>query len=176
MIASFFLFILLATAVVYDFVSEKIPNYLIVIGLFAGVVYRLIFCRDAAVGKIFFDLFFPFFLFFIFFVIKAFGAGDIKLLMICGVFLGTSDNLWCIALALAAAAMIGLVRLLIHKTLLTRFGSLFRYFKKLALHYKYRNGEIEPYLAGERLRGFGKIHFSLPILIGAVMTVWIAGK
>lgn len=165
------LILIVAAAVAFDFASEKIPNILIILGILAGLYYRIGFLHDGAIGKIVFDLFFPLMLFFIFFVIKAFGAGDIKLLMVCGLFLGTANNLRCICLALLTAAMIGLFRLLIQGKLLSRFGSLFLYLKFLVVKLRYGNGEIEPYLSKERTERVAKIHFSLPILTGVLLVV-----
>ena len=163
------LLLLLFGAVISDLVSEKIPNFIILSGLVTGIFYRFVICGETRVDKVILDILLPFFLFFVFFAVKAIGAGDIKLLMVTGLYLGSGKNLWCMFLALSIAAVIGLVRLILGHKLLSRFGSLLRYIKSMAHNNFLRSGETVPYLSGERLEKTGKIHFSLPILFGATI-------
>lgn len=160
----------LSVAVLYDFRYEKIPNALILIGLVFGFFYRIVVCGDLRAGSILFGIIFPLILFFPFFVIKAFGAGDIKLLMMTGVYFGTEFNLRCIVLALLVAAMVGLVRLVVHKRILSRVDSLFGYLVILARLRGGKTGKSVSYLTGERKEEVAKIHFSLYVLIGATVT------
>lgn len=160
-------------AVLYDFRYEKIPNALILIGLAFGFIYRLVVCGDCRIGSIVLGMFLPLLLFFPFFAIKAFGAGDIKLLMMTGVYFGTEHNFRCIGLALLAAAMVGLVRLMIHKKILSRFGSLFAYFKDLIRNLSGKTGISSPYLSGKRKAEAAKVHFSLYVLVGATITEYL---
>ena len=154
----------------YDFRYEKIPNKLILIGLIFGFFYRLAVCKDVLSVSMIFGIFLPLILFFPFFVIRAFGAGDVKLLMMTGIYFGINHNLRCIGLALLAAAMVGLVRLLIHRQIYTRFASLFGYIKELAGHLSSKTGKAPPYLTAGRKTEAAKIHFSLYVLIGATIT------
>ena len=162
---------MLTVAVVYDFTTEKIPNELIIIGLISGLAYRLLCGKDISVGKLMLDLFFPLILFFLFFVLRLFGAGDIKLLMVCGLFLGTNNNLRCICLALAVAAMNGLLRLFIHGKFRKRFDSLLRHVKTSLCVIKQGGREIDSYLTKEKAEKVAKVHFSLPILLGVTLTL-----
>ena len=158
---------------VYDFTTEKIPNELIIIGLVSGLIYRLLYGKDISVGKLMLDLIFPLILFFLFFVLRLFGAGDIKLLMVCGLYLGTNNNLRCICLALAVAAMNGLLRLFIHGKLRKRFDSLLRHVKTSLCVIKQGGREIDSYLTKEKAEKIAKVHFSMPILIGVTLTLLI---
>ena len=167
------LFILLSVAAVYDFTTEKIPNELILIGIISGFVYRIPVCGEYSVAVLLRDLFLPLLIFFIFFILKVFGAGDIKLLMVCGLFLGTDVNLCCICLALAVAAMSGLIRLLIHGILLSRFESLLRHIQTSVQMVKRGGGEIGSYLEKSEKEKVSKVHFSFPILLGALGAVLI---
>ena len=170
------LILLLSTAVIFDFIDEKIPNALIVIGTLCGLYYRLGILRETSVGRLLLDYTFPLLLFFLFFAVKAMGAGDIKLLMVCGLFLGTAKNLWCIGLAVAIAAMVGIVRLLIHKRLRLRVVSLFRYFTKLIEELCAGNREMNPYIVKEQLDAAAKIHMAMPIFLGAVVTIFLEDR
>ncbi|MBQ6638859.1 MAG: prepilin peptidase [Lachnospiraceae bacterium] len=165
------LFLLLSGAVIFDFTGEKIPNFIILSGLVMGLFYRFIICGETRVSCILLDIALPFLMFFLFFAVKAIGAGDVKLLMVTGLFLGSRRNLWCIFAALSVAAIYGLCRLILSHKLLLRVGSLFRYLRYLVSAIRNRNGEIVPYLSGERMEKTGKIHFSLPILIGAAFSI-----
>lgn len=165
----------MSAAVVADFTDEKIPNGLILTGLVTGLYYRIVICRETSAAVILADLFFPLLIFFIFFILKAFGAGDIKLFIICGLFLGTTKNLLCICLAFAVAAMNGLLRLLIQGILLSRFETLLRYMKCTAQKRIGGSREIEVYLSKERKEEAAKVHFSMPVLIGATLTLLITG-
>ena len=167
------LILLLSVAVVFDFTGERIPNALIAIGTLCGLYYRLGILRETSVGRILLDYIFPLLLFFLFFAVKAMGAGDIKLFMVCGLFFGTAKNLWCIGLAVSIAAMVGIVRLLIHKRLRLRVVSLFRYFTELMNHLRAGNREMKPYIVKEHLEGMAKIHMAMPIFLGAVFTLFL---
>lgn len=164
--------LILSVATVFDLRCEKIPNELILIGLLSGGFHFFSFGLRQNIGNYILGIFLPLILFFPFFVIKAFGAGDIKLLMMTGSFLGSKSNLRCIGLALLAAAMVGLVRLSTHTIILSRFDSLFRYIKNLL---RKSNGTVgsshPPYLTKERKEEYAKIHFSIYVLIGAALTV-----
>ena len=149
---------------------EKIPNFIIVTGLILGVLYRLLIVHERRIGVLFLYLFFPFFLFFAFFIIKAIGAGDIKLFMITGLFLGTETNLFCIGLALLAAVCWGLVRLILSHKLLSRIKTLLLYIGELYRHMKYKSRGAIPYMDGERLSPTAGIHLSLPILFGTLVS------
>ncbi len=163
---------ILSIAVLFDLLYDKVPNVLIAAGLITGLIYRLFFINPANIPVLAADLLIPFLLFFPFFLIRAFGAGDIKLLMVTGLYLGTVLNFRCIGFAIAAAAMIGIAKLLIHKRLLSRFGALLGYGKSLMENIRLGR-DIPPYMTPERTDEAAKIHFSLPVLIGTLLVLSI---
>ena len=93
---------ILAVAAITDLRTRRIPNLLVAFGLCfgfglawssmgqAGLMFAL---KGAATG---FVLFFPLFL------LRAFGAGDVKLLMVVGAFVGPQDVFTISLLALVA--------------------------------------------------------------------------
>jgi prepilin peptidase CpaA len=129
--------------------------------------------RERRIPVLLLDLFLPLILFLAFFAIKAIGAGDIKLFMVTGIFLGSRTNLICIGLALLLSAVFGLVRLIQGHNLLSRIETLLLYGRELFRHLKYKGGGTIPYLTKERLDPISKIHLSLPILLGAVASVFL---
>jgi Flp pilus assembly protein protease CpaA len=166
------LIFILLTAVVFDLLYDKVPNALIAIGLITGFLYRLTRTDSVNILVLVADLLIPFLVFFLFFLIHAFGAGDIKLLMVTGLYLGTVSNFRCIGFAIVAAAMIGITKLIIHKRLLSRFGALLGYGKSLVESIRLGNN-IPPYITPERTDEAAKIHFSLPVLIGTLLVLSI---
>lgn len=164
------LVLILTLSVIYDLQFDKVPNALIGIGITAGVIFRLSSSKGTETWILVFDLIFPFVLFFLLFLIRAFGAGDIKLFMMTGLYLGTKSNLRCIGFAFLAAAMIGIVKLLIHKRLLSRFGVLLDYGKKMVESVIYKKS-LPLYRIGKHTEEAAKIHFSLPILIGTMLVL-----
>ncbi|MBO4291950.1 MAG: prepilin peptidase [Lachnospiraceae bacterium] len=163
---------ILSTAVVFDLLYDKVPNALIAIGLITGFLYRVTQENERSILILLADLVIPFLIFFLFFLIHAFGAGDIKLLMVTGLYLGTASNFRCIGFAFVAAAMIGIAKLMIHKRLLSRFGALLGYGKSLMESIRLGNN-IPPYITPERTDEAAKIHFSLPVLIGTLLVLSI---
>lgn len=163
----------MSSATVFDFLYEKIPNYMIAAGLIMGILYRIVIKGERRIPVLLLDLFLPLILFLAFFAIKAIGAGDVKLFMVTGIFLGSKCNLLCIGLALLLAASYGLVRLIQGHHLLSRIETLLLYGRDLIRHLKYKGGGTIFYLTGERLDPVAKVHLSLPILLGAVASAFL---
>ncbi|GAB3463106.1 prepilin peptidase [Massilia terrae] len=117
---------LLLAAAVSDYRSFRIPNWLTVGGLVFGTVYNILEPPVHGAGWMFpasgiatgFGLMFPFYL------MRAVGAGDVKLLAMAGAFLGWNDTLYALLFsfvvggvaALAFAAYHGLMRRLLDNT------------------------------------------------------------
>ena len=96
---------------------------MIAAGLIMGILYRIVIKGERRIPVLLLDLFLPLILFLAFFAIKAIGAGDVKLFMVTGIFLGSKCNLLCIGLALLLAASYGLVRLIQGHHLLSSYLS-----------------------------------------------------
>lgn len=134
-----FLYCLLAAAFFMDIWKERIPNLLIVTGCLAGAGYALaggtLWYLSVLDGIAILILLYPFFL------IGAFGGGDVKLLSVVGMFLGTETTINIILTAIMAGAVCSVVKiafLLLQK-------------KKIPFSRLY-------------------IHFSLPIFLGTILT------
>lgn len=118
MLAPILLFSLLATAVLTDLRSRIIPNLLVAVGLTLGLLLAFLGLNadvtlvDALLGAtVGLLLFLPVYL------IGKMGAGDVKLLAMCGAFLGAESTL----MACLCAMLVGGIYALIWKKLLATF-------------------------------------------------------
>ena len=86
--------IFLSAAVLLDFRFDKIPNPLIITGIFTGFLINGSFrgahgLADALAGGLL-----PFLLLFLLHILSMIGAGDIKLFMVAGAFLGLRGSIF----------------------------------------------------------------------------------
>ncbi len=96
---------LLLTAAVFDLLKARIPNRLILAGVFLGLI-RMAVCRTAFLPHLF-GILTPILFLFPFFSIGTLGAGDIKLISMIGFFLPSEETVFCILLAFGMAAVVG---------------------------------------------------------------------
>lgn len=157
--------IILTVAVISDFQSDKIPNWLIGIGLGCGIVYRAGIC-GAFWYEIVAGLLAPMILCFVLFLISALGAGDIKLFSVIGCFWPFSNLMICIALSFVAGAVISIGKLLIHKQLFESLSCFYQYFQTFIQTHK-----LQRY-PGRDVRA-RQIHFSVAIYIGFFLTMGV---
>ena len=112
------LFILLAVAAVFDVRTRRIPNWLTVTGAVYGIAYATAF-PPVMHGTILFPLVglvVGFLLFFPLYVMRAMGAGDVKLLAMAGAFLGPLDTLYCALASVIAGGALSILWALAHGT------------------------------------------------------------
>jgi prepilin peptidase CpaA len=99
---------LLSVAVMFDVRSHRIPNWLVVIGLVVGIGYHGLMPQGAGVGYalqgagIGLGLFLPLYL------LRAMGAGDVKLMGMVGAFLGPSSVLAAILATLIVGGILAI--------------------------------------------------------------------
>ena len=94
------------TASYSDLRARRIPNALIVIGLIAGVLYHLWLQGFTGISYSLAGSVTGLALFVPFYLLKAMGAGDVKLLAAMGSWLGTSGALLAFGLSLCAGAIL----------------------------------------------------------------------
>ena len=88
--------ILLAIACCFDYKTHRIPNWLIVCCMFAGLGYRLISGGDKGVLEYLASALLTTILLYFVFWIGAIGAGDVKMLGVCaGFFPGIKYFIFC---------------------------------------------------------------------------------
>lgn len=148
-------------AVFCDLYERRIPNPLVTAGMLLGLSWQwsargptgfVVFLSGTAVTLFVLS---PLHYF------KMLGAGDIKLLMVTGGFLGPWAGLKCVALSFLFAAIISAVVLLKHRIL----GRRLNYFVHYLRNY-WENKRWEPYIqTGENV---AYLHFSIPIVISCL--------
>ncbi len=167
------LLILLLGTAYFDLKESRIPNLFILFGLATGILYRLFWLHDKDFLLLILGIVFPIVLFSPLFLIRAMGAGDIKLMAVTGAFFSMSDNIKCMILAIFIAGIIALLKLLIYRNVRERFRYGFIYYKNLWLSVA-TGGNVEmPYMLKEdeeTMKEAG-IHFAVPLLISAMIIV-----
>ena len=125
------LLLLLATAAVIDSRSHRIPNWLVLSGALYALIYNTVF-PPWHNGTVLFPLAglgLGLLLFLPLYLLRAMGAGDVKLLAMCGAFLGPNE-IWRAALAvLITGGLLGVVFILANGSALRvvqNFSNLFR--------------------------------------------------
>ncbi len=105
-----YVLVLIATAM--DIKYMRISNRLILIGLGIALVRRL-FCEGiSGVLTGIFQISFPIIILYLLFLIRALGAGDIKLFSVIGGFVNFKVLVWCMIYAFIAAAVFSLGKVL----------------------------------------------------------------
>ncbi len=161
------LILLLLIAALWDLWRGKVPNQLILLGLFLGTG-RLLLSREIVQIRAYLPgIVLPPLLFFPLFQTGILGAGDIKLFSLLGCFLPARDAFQCIAAAFFIAAIHSLILLLWRKNLRKRMEYAFFY-----LYSCFCRKGLRPYYPeggeGDKMRKESGIKFTVSILISAV--------
>lgn len=158
-------------AVLLDLYCDRISNHIILMG-FCGILFKLFFeiIRNGfnvsyliqSIGGCLVPLvcLFPLFYF------HMMGAGDIKLLMVAGGFVGLRAVPYCLFISVVVAAVISLYKMIKYHLFQERFAY-FSYYMKNYLNTKERKFYYDKELSEEC-----KVHFSVPAAI-SVMLVYI---
>lgn len=156
-----------------DLSETRIPNLLIVSGLLSGIFYRVLWLQERNYLILFIGIFLPILLFFPLFLLRAMGAGDIKLMAVTGAFFTIRENAKCIVVAILIAGCIALGKVLFYK----EFRSRLRYmllFARNAFQCAVMGNLYEvPYISMKddtQVKQAG-IKFSFPILLSAIIVI-----
>ena len=103
------------------------------------------------------------------FMIGTLGAGDIKLIMILPAFMTFTDALYSVFLSFVAGACIGLVRMIATGTLIGRLRVMKSYIEAVSKAGKLLMYDYPASVTGDGFKQH-QIHFTIPILIGTVMS------
>src|SRR5882672_8999911 len=113
--------ILVTIAAVYDIRFRRIPNWLVLAGIFAGFVWNVYAAPGGAgtvsqvgagLGRAAVGLGLGFILYFPLYLLRARGAGDVKLLAAVGCIIGPGNCFWVFLLTAVLGGVIALVLLL----------------------------------------------------------------
>lgn len=108
------LFLLLAAAVVTDLRSNRIPNWLIIMGLIMGIATTNHFIESISVFIFIILIFFPAF------TIGALGAGDIKCIAMISFYLTRQEMLWALFYTFLTAAGYSVCKILYYRSFQVR--------------------------------------------------------
>ena len=151
---------LLSVAVVMDIQSFRVSNRLIVSGLISGLFLQVLEEGVKGLGVFILNVSIPIILFYLLFLIRALGAGDIKLFSMIGGIWGLQVLCTTIAVSFLAAAVMSLGKILFHKNLILRLRVFRGYMREVLT-----SGRLLKY-PQEFQGGQHIIHFSIAILIG----------
>jgi prepilin peptidase CpaA len=113
--------ILVAIAAIYDIRYRRIPNWLVLSGIFAGFLWNVFSAPGGAglgsqvgsgLGRAAIGLGLGFILYFPLYILRARGAGDVKLLAAVGAVVGAGNCFWVFLLTAVLGGLIALILLL----------------------------------------------------------------
>src|SRR5947209_7625778 len=105
------LVMLVATAAVFDIRFRRIPNWLVLAGIVAGLGWNLVASGWSGLGRSAEGLGLGFALYLPLYMIRARGAGDVKLLAAVGAITGPGNCLWIFLLTAVLGGVIALILL-----------------------------------------------------------------
>jgi prepilin peptidase CpaA len=124
------LMLLLTVAAISDYRIQRIPNWLVFSGALFGVIYNtLLTSAHTTVLFPFAGLVLGLLLFLPLYLIRAMGAGDVKLLAMVGAFLGPGDTFLAALASMIVGGVLSIVFVLVRGTAQRMFrnlGSLFQ--------------------------------------------------
>lgn len=149
-------------AVYCDLRMNKIPNALTVGGLILGAACQWSANGPPGLGEFALGAILPVIVLGALHYFRMLGAGDIKLLIAAGGFLGPEKSLKCIFLSFLCAALISAAVLIRHRILRCRLKYFFEYIQD----YK-KNRKWVPYI--KRTEDPAYLHFSIPVCLGTIL-------
>lgn len=107
--------LLTVVAAVFDIRSRRIPNWLVLAGIITGFVWNGFFYGWSGLGHAAAGLGIGFALYFPLYLLRARGAGDVKLLAAVGAIVGPGNCFWVFLLTAILGGVIAMLVLLVHK-------------------------------------------------------------
>ncbi|MDD6811324.1 MAG: A24 family peptidase [Lachnospiraceae bacterium] len=162
------LLLLLLVAVFTDFIYEKIFNGWIVTGILIGFFFRIIQNGWQGIGYAIATMLLSFVLLYPLYKIGALGAGDVKLFLMTGSFVGMNRQLPMMGISFLAGALFSIGKMISEENFKERMQYLFSYLLDVL-----RTGQWKLY--GENLKqddqkyNSNKIHFALPVCISVML-------
>ena len=159
--------LLLTIAAATDIRTGKVRNWLICLGMISGALFRI---WELGIRGLFLSamqIIFPVIVLFLLFLMRALGAGDIKLFSMLGSIWNFRILCYCMFFSFLTGAVISLMKLLYQKNLFVRLHYFCRYIK-ISLE----TGKMNVY----DWQSDGKqntIYFSVAILIGFCITLGV---
>jgi prepilin peptidase CpaA len=159
--------LLLTVAAISDYRVHRIPNWLVLSGALFGVIYNTVLAPSPYANILFplAGLGLGLLLFLPLYLIRAMGAGDVKLLAMVGAFLGPGDTFLAALASMIVGGVLSIMFVLVRGTarrLLHNLSSLFQ------LGLLSVAGGSKPNLQIEVDRSAGKLPYGVAIAIGTI--------
>ena len=159
----------LLLASITDLRKSKIPNFITLPGIGAGIIYLIFISRDTAkehiwICALLLILTFPLF------AIRAMGAGDVKLIIMISLFLSPKETILSLLIGFGLAVIYGIIRLLTDGDLKERMIYLKDYLYALSTGIY-----AEGYIKGEEKKDEKNynVHLGVWITLGVVISLMI---
>lgn len=151
----------------HDMISYRVPNLLIVVGLISGATWQ-IFLHGANGWFIWLvDVGIIWLVMVPFSVLRMFGAGDVKLFMVIGGFLGKAFTIQYAVIALFVGAIFSIGKMLLHRNLLNRLRYLASYLFIIFAGRRWMKYELDTSKEKEAV-----IPFVVPMTVAYVMAAY----
>lgn len=160
-----FLFLYLFIAVLEDFRKSKISNWWVLFGIIVGFLFLLAEGEEKTLLNGIVGMGIPFVFLFLPYLLRVLGAGDVKLFMVAGLFLGQEGIIKAFVSAFLTGGIYAGYKLIRTKGFKSRFLYLGQYVKRIRI-----TGKLEEYVKGPWERK-AVIHFSLCIFLGCLLPV-----
>ena len=164
------LFLIGATA--FDFGTDKIPNWYILLASSILLIHKIIQDNGIVFFGTFLSILFPILVLFPLFALGFFGAADVKLFGMLGICFSFKEVMLVFTISLFAGLVIGIIKAVKYKSFGERFKYLFNFSRNLQRKILMKEEGIfdESYMdtIDKELLKKGKIHYSLPILLGVI--------
>jgi prepilin peptidase CpaA len=153
---------ILAPAVYSDLRSHRIPNKLIILGLFAALVFQLAASATPGLWSGLLGAVIGLACFMPFHAMRAMGAGDVKLMAVVGLFMGPTGALYAALFSLLAGGLCALCYLTWHGL---------RASVNPLLH-EGPMAAIQSAFVAARLARRDRLPFAIPIAVGSMAACW----
>ena len=168
--------LLLIGATAFDFSTDKIPNWYILLATSILLAHKIIQDNGIDLFGTFFSILFPILVLFPLFALGFLGAADVKLFGMLGICFSFKEVMLVFTISLFAGLISGIIKAVKYKSFGKRFKYLYNYSKNLLKKVSMKEEGIfdESYMdtLDEEMLKKGKIHYSLPILLGVtVLTI-----
>lgn len=173
MIAELILLVFLGIAAIWDRIRFSVPNRLVMIGCGVGIAIRLTLEEESAIFLMISGAVLPFILCLPLFAMSMIGAGDVKLFMMTGIYLGPRAVLFIMLVSCLLGAAEAVIRILHYSMLRERFSYLFRYFRTVLAA-----RTVQPYIPQEETdrHAIWLMHFAVHIFLAALICCLVRGK
>ena len=159
-------------ATAFDFGTDKIPNWYILLASSILLTTKIIQDNGIDFFGTFLSILFPILVLFPLFALGFFGAADVKLFGMLGICFSFKEVMLVFTISLFAGLVIGVIKAVKHKSFGERFKYLFNFSRNLQRKILMKEEGIfdESYMdtIDKELLKKGKIHYSLPILLGVI--------